>query len=228
MRAPISVIIPTLDFTPKLRDTMLSLMEGLDAGLVRELILSDGGSTDGVETMADFVGAELLIGAPGRGGQLKRGAEAAEGDWLMFLHADTWLPEGWAEIVVQHLAKSYDKALVFSLSFREAKGLGPRVTAGWANLRTAWFDLPYGDQVLLISRELYDEIGGFSDLPLMEDVEIAKRLKGRIALSPLRVQTDPSRYQTSGWWRQGSRNLWRLLRYRLGADPAKLARGYRH
>lgn len=228
MRAPISVIIPTLDVTPKLRDTMLSLMEGLDAGLVRELILSDGGSTDGVETMADFVGAELLIGAPGRGGQLKRGAEAAEGDWLMFLHTDTWLPEGWAEIVVQHLAKSYDKALVFSLSFREAKGLGPRVTAGWANLRTAWFDLPYGDQVLLISRELYDEIGGFSDLPLMEDVEIAKRLKGRMVLSPLRVQTDPSRYQTSGWWRQGSRNLWRLLRYRLGADPAKLARGYRH
>ncbi len=228
MRAPISVIIPTLDVTPKLRDTMLSLMEGLDAGLVRELILSDGGSTDGVETMADFVGAELLIGAPGRGGQLKRGAEVAEGDWLMFLHADTWLPEGWAEIVVQHLAKSYDKALVFSLSFREAKGLGPRVTAGWANRRTAWFDLPYGDQVLLISRELYDEIGGFSDLPLMEDVEIATRLKGRMVLSPLRVQTDPSRYQTSGWWRQGSRNLWRLLRYRLGADPAKLARGYRH
>ncbi|SFJ20931.1 Glycosyl transferase family 2 [Celeribacter neptunius] len=228
MRAPISVIIPTLNVTPKLRDTLLSLMEGLDAGLVRELILSDGGSSDGVEKMADFVGAELVIGEAGRGGQLKRGAEAAEGDWLMFLHADTWLPEGWAEETVQHLAKAYDKAMVYSLSFHDAEGLGPRVTAGWANLRTKWFGLPYGDQALLISRELYDEIGGFSELPLMEDVEIAGRLKGRIKLSPLRVRTDPSRYQTSGWWRQGARNLFRLLRYRLGADPIRLARRYRH
>nr|WP_321362649.1 TIGR04283 family arsenosugar biosynthesis glycosyltransferase [uncultured Celeribacter sp.] len=227
MRAPISVIIPTLNATPKLRETMLSLMEGLDAGLVRELILTDGGSTDGVEKMADFVGAELVIGAPGRGAQLKRGAEAAQGDWLLFVHADTWMPEGWAEATVQHLAKSYDRALVYRLSFRDAKGAGPKMTAGWANLRTKLFDLPYGDQALLISRELYDEIGGFAELPVMEDVDIARRLKGRIELSPLCVQTDPSRYQTSGWWRQGARNLWRLLRYRLGADPARLARGYR-
>lgn len=227
MRAPISVIIPTLNATPALRDTMLSLMEGLDAGLVRELILSDGGSSDGVEKMADFVGAELITGPAGRGGQLKRGAEAAQGDWLLFLHADTWLPEGWAEETVQHLAKSYDKALVYSLSFREAKGLGARMTARWANLRTKLFDLPYGDQALLMSRELYDEIGGFSDQPLMEDVEIARRLKGKIRLSPLCVQTDPSRYRTSGWWRQGARNLFRLLRYRLGADPLRLSREYR-
>lgn len=227
MRAPISVIIPTLNATPGLRETMLSLMEGLDAGLVRELILTDGGSTDGVEKMADFVGAELVIGEAGRGGQLKRGAERAEGDWLLVLHADTWMPEGWAEAVVQHLAKSYDKALVFSLSFRDAKGFWPKMTAGWANLRTKRFDLPYGDQALLISRELYDEIGGYADMPLMEDVDLARRLKGKIVLSPLRVRTDPSRYRTSGWWRQGARNLFRLLRFRLGADPATLSRGYR-
>lgn len=227
MRAPISVIIPTLNATPQLRETMLSLMEGLDAGLVRELILTDGGSTDGVEKMADFVGAELILGAPGRGGQLKRGAEAAQGDWLLFLHADTWMPEGWAEDCVQHLAKSYDNALTYSLSFRDAKGLGARLTAGWANRRSKWFDLPYGDQGLLISRELYDAVGGFKDQPLMEDVEMARALKGKIRLSPLCVQTDPSRYQTSGWLRQGYRNLFRLLRYRLGASPEALARTYR-
>lgn len=227
MRAPISVIIPTLNATPKLRDTMLSLMEGLDAGLVRELILTDGGSTDGVEKMADFVGAELIIGAPGRGGQLKRGAEAAEGDWLMFLHADTWLPEGWAEATVIHLAHSFENAMVYSLSFRGDRSLMARLTSGWANRRSKWFDLPYGDQVLLISRDLYEETGGFEDIPLMEDVALAQKLKGRIALSPLRVQTDPSRYQTSGWWRQGARNLLRLLRYRFGADPLTLSRSYR-
>jgi len=227
MRAPISVIIPTLNATPKLRDTMLSLMEGLDAGLVRELILTDGGSTDGVEKMADFVGAELIVGAPSRGGQLKRGAEVAQGDWLLFLHADTWLPEGWAEATVIHLAHGYDKAMVYSLAFRGTTGMGAKWTAGWANLRSKWFDLPYGDQALLISRDMYDEIGGFDDIPLMEDVAMARKLKGRIVLSPLRVQTDPAHYQTHGWLRQGGRNLVRLLRYRLGAAPSKLAQSYR-
>ncbi|MCA0045129.1 TIGR04283 family arsenosugar biosynthesis glycosyltransferase [Celeribacter sp. ASW11-22] len=227
MRAPISVIIPTLNATPKLRATMLSLMEGLDAGLVRELILSDGGSTDGIEKMADFVGAELITGPAGRGGQLKRGVEASEGDWVLCLHADTWMPEGWAEETVRHLAKAHDAALVYSLSFRDAEGMGPKLVAKWANLRTKLFNLPYGDQALLISRELYDEIGGYADIPLMEDVELAKRLKGKIRLSPLSVQTDPSRYQTSGWWRQGCRNLFRLLRFYLGADPETLAKNYR-
>nr|WP_319247164.1 TIGR04283 family arsenosugar biosynthesis glycosyltransferase [uncultured Celeribacter sp.] len=227
MRAPISVIIPTLNATPELRDTMLSLMEGLDAGLVRELILTDGGSDDGIEKMADFVGAELITGAPGRGGQLQRGVAASHGDWLLILHADTWLPEGWAEIVVKHLAKNYDQALVFSLSFRDAPGLLARMTAKWANLRTRLFDLPYGDQGLLISRELYEAVGGYSDSPLMEDVELARRLKGHIRLSPYCVQTSPENYQKHGWLRQGIRNLIRLLRFRLGASPVQLSRSYR-
>jgi glycosyltransferase involved in cell wall biosynthesis len=227
MRAPISVIIPTLNTTPLLRDTMLSLMEGLDAGLVRELILSDGGSTDGVEKMADFVGAELVTGPAGRGGQLVRGAEVAQGDWLLFLHADTWMPEGWAEETVQHLAQSYERALVYSLSFREAKGIAPKIFAGWANLRTKLFGLPYGNQALLISRELYDGIGGFPDMPVMEDVEIARRLKGRIDLSPLCVRTDPACFQTSGWWRQAGRSLWHLLRFRLGGGAARISKDSR-
>ncbi|AJE45983.1 transferase 2, rSAM/selenodomain-associated [Celeribacter indicus] len=227
MRAPISVVIPTLDVTPKLRATLLTLMEGLDAGLVRELILSDGGSGDGVAEMADFVGAELVTGPAGRGGQLRRGAEAAQGDWLLFLHGDSWLPEGWAEEAIRHLAHRHDRALVFSLGFREAEGVWPRLTAGWANLRTRLFDLPYGDQALLISRELYEEAGGYRDLPLMEDVDLARRLAGRIVLSALCVRTDPARYRQRGWLRQGARNLLRLLRFRPGADPQSPSRACR-
>lgn len=226
MRAPISVIIPTLNATPQLRDTLLSLMEGLDSGLIREVILTDGGSNDGVEKMADFVGAELVVGPPGRGGQLRRGAEAAQGDWLLFLHADTHLPEGWGQAALTHLGHEFGKALVFSLRFR-ARSPMARFTARWANLRSKLFGLPYGDQALLISRELYESVGGFEEIPLMEDVAMVRALKGKISLSPLAVTTDPSRYQKRGWLVQGSRNLWLLTRYLLGADPIRLARAYR-
>lgn len=225
MRAPISIIIPTLNAAPQLPDTLARVMEGLNAGIVRELVISDGSSDDDIETLAGEVGACFLSGPAGRGGQLGRGAIAAQGSWLLFLHADTWLPEGWSDAVLAHI-QTEQTALAFSLSFRN-DGFMARVTAGWANLRTRVFGLPYGDQALLISRALYDEIGGYPDLPLMEDVAIAQALKRRLTLSPLCVQTDPERYLKNGWLRQGVLNLWRLVRYLMGAHPAQLRRGYR-
>jgi rSAM/selenodomain-associated transferase 2 len=226
MRAPISIIIPTLNAAPQLPDTLARIMEGLNAGVVRELVISDGGSTDDIEQLAAEIGATFVTGPAGRGGQLIRGADAAKGDWLLFLHADTWLPEGWSEAALEHIQNDAN-ALVFSLSFRGAHGPMAKITSAWANLRSRAFGLPYGDQALLISRALYDSIGGHPDQPLMEDVAIARALKSRITLSPLCVQTDASRYQANGWLRQGAMNLWRLLRYLLGAHPAQLHRGYR-
>ncbi|MCY4180364.1 MAG: glycosyl transferase, partial [Litoreibacter sp.] len=169
-------------------------------------------------------GCEIVTGAPGRGQQLVRGASAARGEWLLFLHADTHLPEAWVGAVVQHMSGSSDAA-VFELTFR-ARGLLPALVASWANLRTRSFGLPYGDQGLLISRRLYDEIGGFEQIPLMEDVAMARALKGRITVLPEAVSTDAVRYQKSGWIRRGARNLWTLARYSLGADPTKLAKRY--
>lgn len=226
MRAPISIIIPTLNCAAQLPDTLARVMEGLDAGLVRELVISDGESNDDVQRLADEVGATFISGAAGRGGQLSRGAEAASGAWLLFVHADTWLPQGWGDAALAHLPHE-DNALVFSLSFR-AKGPMARLTSAWANLRTRLFGLPYGDQALLISRKLYDEIGGHPHYPLMEDVAIARKLgRARITLSPCAVQTDPSRYQAHGWLVQGGRNLWRLTRYLAGTPPERLAQDYR-
>lgn len=224
MRAPISVVIPTLNVAAHLQDTLARVMEGLDAGLVRELIISDGGSSDDVEALANAVGATFVTGDAGRGGQLGRGAEAASGPWLLFLHADTWLPQGWSDVALAHVTKP-ERALVFSLSFRDGGAKG-RAVAGWANLRTRLFGLPYGDQALLISRELFDRIGGYPDIPIMEDVAIARKLKGRIDLSRLSVQTSPERYLQDGWLRQGGRNLRRLWRFSREADPDELARGY--
>ena len=121
---------------------------------------------------------------------------------------------------------SGEGAAVFRLGF-DVDGVMPRFVAGWANLRTALFGLPYGDQGLLIPQHVLDAIGGYPDQPLMEDVAIARRLRGQITRLPLTVRTSAARYRKDGWIRRGGRNLLLLLRYLLGADPASLARAYR-
>ncbi|MEQ9259391.1 MAG: TIGR04283 family arsenosugar biosynthesis glycosyltransferase [Roseovarius sp.] len=223
MRAKLSVVMPTLDAGPALARSLPALTEGLQAGLIRELVISDGGSTDDTLEIAEMSGAVVLRGAASRGGQLRRGAEAAQGEWLLFLHADTVLPEGWAGAVLAHLATG--NPACFRLRF-DARGLAPRLVAGWANLRTRLFHLPYGDQALLISASDYRATGGYDDIPLMEDVAMARKLGRSLVCLPLRVATSAARYEREGWLRRGAGNLLRLLRYLLGADPARLARRY--
>lgn len=223
MRAPISVVIPTLNAGPELHECLLSLMEGLDAGLIREVIVSDGGSEDHTIEIAREWGAELVSGPASRGGQLRRGCAAAKGDWLLVLHADTVLSTGWAGPVSVHLRQ--DRAGWCRLAF-DGGGLPGRIVAGWANWRSR-LGLPFGDQALLVSRALYQQAGGYPDQPLMEDVAIARALKGRLAELEVTATTSPRRYQRQGWTRRGVRNLWTLLRYFLGADPATLAEAYK-
>ncbi len=224
MPAPISVIIPTLNAAATIGPTLVALAEGLDAGLVGELIIVDAGSQDGIEEIAGDIGARFKTVAPSRGGQLATGAALATRPWLLFIHADTVLGEGWLAAVQAHLATP-DKAGYFRLHF-DASGLAPRLVAGWANLRSRLFGLPYGDQALLISAALYSKAGGHPDQPLMEDVALARALKGK--LSPLKAEavTSAAKYQGQ-WLRRGSRNLSLLLRYFLGASPEALARHYR-
>jgi len=223
MRAPLSIVIPTLNAAAELPATLASLFEGVGAGLVREVIISDGGSQDDTATIAAEVGAAVVTGPAGRGGQLRLGAATAQGEWLLFLHADTWLSEGWPETVAHHITHSR-KAGYFRLKFR-AKGLAPQIVAGWANLRSR-VGLPYGDQGLLISRQLYDQTGGYPDHPLMEDVFIAKALHGHLEAIPGHALTSAAGYQRDGWMRRGLRNLSTLIRYLAGTSPDTLARRY--
>ncbi|MGK7652079.1 TIGR04283 family arsenosugar biosynthesis glycosyltransferase [Roseovarius sp. B08] len=224
MRAKLSVVMPTLNAEAGLARSLPALAEGLEAGLIRELVISDGGSEDATGQIAEAAGAVLVTGAASRGGQLRRGVSVARGEWLLMLHADTVLPQGWPEVVKAHIAQGQGAA-AFRLSF-DSRGLAPVIVAGWANLRSKVFGLPYGDQGLLLSRSDYDAAGGYPDVPLMEDVALARALGRRITLLPAAVTTSADRYRRDGWLRRGGRNLWLLLRYLGGARPEDLARRY--
>ena len=224
MRAALSVVIPTLNAEKGLPACLAALMEGLEAGLIRELVISDGGSIDHTLRIANEVGAFVVTGSPSRGGQLRRGVEAAHGKWVMLLHADTQLEPGWSE-AVQGLMQA-GNAGYFRLGFSSG-GIFARVVAGWANLRSKRFGLPYGDQGLVMPRILLDSVGGVPDIPLMEDVALAQALRGQLVALPVIARTSAERYETEGWFRRGCRNLWTLCRYLLGADPERLAQDYR-
>lgn len=223
MRAPVSVVIPTLNAAEALPVCLAALVEGLEAGLIRELIVSDGGSEDATRAIAQAWGAEVMSGDASRGGQLRRGCAAAKGDWLLILHADTVLSSGWSDTVRRALRGS--QARWFRLRFDQG-GLRARLVAAWANLRSR-MGLPYGDQGLLIRRAVYEEVGGYDDQPLMEDVALARRLRGRLQGLDAVATTSAAKYIAQGWMRRGARNLWTLARYGLGAEPADLARSYR-
>ncbi|HBB83729.1 MAG TPA: glycosyl transferase [Sulfitobacter sp.] len=225
MRAPISVVIPSLNAAAALPACLAALVEGLQAGLIREVIVSDGGSTDGTPRLAEGWGAEVISGAPSRGGQLRRGCDAARGEWLLVLHADTVLAPGWTDAVQDHMARGAGAAGWFRLRFDQRR-LAPRLVAGWANLRSAC-GLPYGDQGLLLPRALYDAVGGYPDQPLMEDVALACALRGRLARLEGIAVTSAEKYRRQGWLRRGGRNLWTLMRYIMGASPDALAESYR-
>lgn len=193
-------------------------------GLIREVIVSDGGSEDATGALARAWGAEVIAGAPSRGGQLRRGCAVAQGDWLLVLHADTQLAAGWARPVRAHL-KGGDVGW-FSLRF-DRGGLPARLVAGWANLRSRLFGLPYGDQGLLIRRETYEESGGYPDQPLMEDVALMRALQGRLTRLDATAVTSADKYRRQGWLRRGARNVWTLMRYFMGTSPEALAESYR-
>jgi rSAM/selenodomain-associated transferase 2 len=224
VRAPVSVVIPTLDAAARLGPCLGALGEGI-AGLLREVILADGGSVDATPEIAEATGARLIAARRGRGSQLAAGARAARGTWLLFLHADTVLAPGWAEPAARHLAGGPERAGYFRLAFDSPHPMA-RVTAGWANLRARAFRLPYGDQGLLIARTLYDRVGGYPEIPLMEDVALARRLGRRLVALDAVAVTSAERYARRGWVRRGARNLSTLALWFAGVRPERLAEHY--
>ena len=224
MSAPISVVIPTFNSELQLPRTLWSLMEGVDSGLIREVIISDGGSTDGTQNISFNWGAKFVVGGTSRGGQLRRGVATACGDFLLIVHSDTILEAGWASELQSSLS---DGPFCFSLAFNSS-GVAPCLVAFWANIRTDFLRLPFGDQVLFLSRKIYDVAGGYPDQRLMEDVALVLALKARVRRIRCRAFTSSEKYQRQGWINRSIKNLILLVRYFLGAEPDVLAKAYYH
>ncbi len=217
----VSVVIPTLNAAETLPATLAALGAA-------EVVVADGGSSDATRACAKAVGARVVEAPRGRGHQLATGAGAASGDWFLFLHADT-VPQGeWLNDVAGFVTAADNSQR--AAAFRFAVDL-PGSTARRLERTVAWrsrvLALPYGDQGLLISRSLYHELGGYRPLPLMEDVDLVRRIgRARLTLLGSAMLTSGRRYQQSGLVPRVLRNLTCLGLYFLGLPPRLIARLY--
>lgn len=223
----LSVVIPTLNASESL-PRLLSQLQGPDL----QIIVSDGLSEDSSQIIAIQHGTNLAIGSASRGAQLRRGSQMAKADWILFIHADSRLTEDWREHVGAHINTHPDKAGFFGLKYDS-----PGFSARWVELMAAWrsmtiafpkgWALPYGDQGLLISRTLYDEIGGYPDWPLFEDVKIVEKLgRTRIRHLGCKIITCDSNYKRDGFIKRGWRNFKLLRRYKKGEAVENLLKDY--
>jgi len=226
----ISVVIPTLNAAGHLPACLGALQAGNER--IGEILITDGGSRDQTLAVAKSLGVRSLTGPPGRGQQLSRGAAATNGDWLLFLHADTRLAPDWPQAVTDWIAMEGSLRRAGYFRFRlddespEARLLERRVA--W---RCRRFALPYGDQGLLISRAFYRELGAYRPIPLMEDVDMVRRIwrrAGRSALRPIDADavTSATRFRKDGYLLRSVRNVCLLGLYFAGVPPTWLKRLY--
>ena len=216
----LSAIVPALDAAARL-PACLERLRAAD-----EMLVVDGGSADATAAVARRAGARVLTAPRGRGGQLRAGAAAARGDWLLFVHADTRLGAGWRAAADRHMARRPGSAACFRLRL-DADAWQARLIETAVAARVRLLGLAYGDQGLLVSRALYEAAGGYRPLPLMEDVDLVRRI-GRRRLFALDepALTGAERWRREGWLRRSARNLACLGLYALGLPPERIARLY--
>ena len=220
----VSVIIPALNEAAHIAATLQSVR----AGCPHEIIVVDGGSTDDSSAIAQAAGAAVIQSKPGRAPQMNNGAARATVNVLLFLHADTLLPSNWTRVVQESLGQP--EVVAGSFGFRVAESFAGRWLVEWTtNLRSRWFQNPYGDQTQFLRRALFEELGGFADLPIMEDYELNQRLRrrGRLATSAAAAITSGRRWKKLGVIRTTLINKMIITGFHLGVCPHKLARFYR-
>ncbi len=220
----ISVIIPTLDEAASLGAT-LDCVRGA-TGI--EIIVADGGSRDTTREIAAQAGAAVLVTLDGRAAQQNQAAAVAKGRYLLFLHADTLPPDGYAELIRRTLDRPATVAGAFRFRM-EGIGASRRLAEWGSNIRSSLCQWPYGDQGLFMEKRVFDELRGFSLLPIMEDYELVSRLRHRGAVVTLREAaiTSARRWQRLGALRNTMCNLWMVAGFRAGIQPERLARFYR-
>ncbi|MBA3774425.1 MAG: TIGR04283 family arsenosugar biosynthesis glycosyltransferase [Ramlibacter sp.] len=225
MKPALSIVVPVLNEAGGIEAPLRALAPMRARGT--EVIVADGGSRDATVALARPLADQVLAAPAGRARQMNAGAAAAQADVLLFLHADTQLPDG-----ADHLVR---RALVAGAAWGRfdvrisGRPLMLRVVAALMNLRSRWTGIATGDQAIFVTRAAFDRVGGFPDQPLMEDVEISRRLRAfsRPACLQDRVTTAGRRWETRGVWRTIFL-MWRLRwRYWRGAPAQALAEAYR-
>ena len=219
----LSVVIPALDEADQIAGAVASAaVEGI------EVLVVDGGSRDGTPERAAAAGATVLHTTPGRARQLGVGAQGARGDAVLFLHADSRLPEGWDGAVRDALADPEASGGAFGFRF-DVYHPALRVIQWGVALRMMLFRLPYGDQAIFARRSALEAMGGVPQAPLMEDLDLVRELKrrGRFVMLSQQVTTSARRYLEEGAWRVSARNLLAVLAWGLKLDRDRVAAWYR-
>lgn len=220
--AGLSIVVPTLNAASYLPASL-----GAVAG-VADIVVVDGGSRDDTATVARRLAARVIEAPRGRGAQLAAGVAVTRGTWLLLLHADTNLAPGWRDAAQKFMQRPdrSDRAAYFRFALDSAHPWARRLERAVA-WRSRALGLPYGDQGLLIAREFLARLGGVPPLPLMEDVDLVRRI-GRHRLVALDVPavTSAAGWERDGWRWRSARNLSCLALYFLGVPADKLARFY--
>jgi rSAM/selenodomain-associated transferase 2 len=233
MKAPtISIIIPVLNEAATIEETLTRVEKASDI----EVIVVDGGSRDETvaianhlsKTRAPSLPIRVISAAAGRASQMNAGAAAATSDILLFLHADTHLPTGFETLVRQALQNPGTIAGAFELRI-DGQLRGLRLVEKMVNVRSRFFSMPYGDQAIFLKATIFHEIGGFPNLPIMEDFELIRHLKhqGRIVIVSAPVLTSGRRWQKLGVVKTTLINQVIIIGYFLGISPSKLVIWYR-
>ena len=219
-KIPLSVVIPTLNAARTLPGTLDAL------GPVSEIVVADAASIDSTVSVAARYGARVLQASRGRGSQIAAGIATATQDWLLVLHADTRLQPGWRTAADEHMRAHPTQAAYFRFAL-DSDDLRARRLERMVAWRCRVLALPYGDQGLLIHRDLLARVGGMRPLPLMEDVDLIRRL-GRKNLRALDATalTSAEKWRRDGWYRRSARNLCCLALWFAGVPPRIIARIY--
>lgn len=220
----ISVIIPARNEAAHLAHTLQRAHTGFNV----ETLVVDGGSCDETIAVAQTHGASVYSSNKGRAAQQNLGAEKAKGALLLFLHADTELPENWDTLVRHALQQSSVSAGAFSFQIKD-NFRGRKTIELLTNWRSRTLEQPYGDQSLFLTKPIFDQLGGFPDMPIMEDYEIVLRLKkvGKIITLPQSIRTSGRRWIQHGAWKVTGVNKLMIWGYRFGISADRLAQFYR-
>lgn len=219
----LSIIIPTLNEA----ETIPSLVEYVQRASEAEIIVVDGGSTDDTVQLAKESGAKIITSSPGRAGQMNKGAKAAQGDILLFLHADTLLPHGFDTHIRLTLQNPHTVAGAFSLHIN-GPSPGLRIVELITNFRSRYLQMPYGDQGIFVRAGFFRFMGGFPDLPIMEDFAFMRHIRsyGRIVTLKVPVCTSARRWDSLGIIQTTIINQAIILGYLAGISPQRLSRWY--